>query len=432
MKYVIWGCGKRGKALSILLGKDTVRAFIDNNRKLEGTFFLDIPVISYKEYMLNNSHEIVIIAVKGAERSIGEILDKDKKPWIAIDSIEYISILNQIRLGFNSILERTDTDGINIIYGFNVYGVYLYELLKNHNRTPYFFIENCKSEMLSKTIEEEFPVLSKNMLENKTVKCFFAVESDYNEKWVNNICKQLIEIHKIYKEYKIFCNAELKKFHNMHRGKRCFVIANGPSLRMSDLDLLRTHGEICMGVNGIFKAFDMTKWRPDYYFICDIFGVLQWKEAILHMDVGEKFIADTGWFFEDEEVTKNMHRFHSYMEYCADRLPQFTNDYSMYSYWGGSVIYDGPLQMAMYMGFEEIYMLGADCTIEESQEKQHFIKNYEDDKFSKSYGLDLKQVFKGYESARKYAEQHNVRMFNATRGGNLEILERVDFDSLFN
>lgn len=76
-------------------------------------------------------------------------------------------------------------------------------------------------------------------------------------------------------------------------------------------------------------------------------------------------------------------------------------------------------------------MLGADCTVEVSQEKQHFVKNYEDDKFSKSFGLNTQQLFKGYEAARKYCEQHGIRLCNATRGGALEVLERVSFDSLF-
>ena len=87
--------------------------------------------------------------------------------------------------------------------------------------------------------------------------------------------------------------------------------------------------------------------------------------------------------------------------------------------------------MAAYMGFSEIYILGADCTVEATQKKQHFIEDYEDEAVSKSYGLDLPQLFKGYESARKYCEQHGINLYNATRGGALEILERVDFDSLF-
>lgn len=36
-----------------------------------------------------------------------------------------------------------------------------------------------------------------------------------------------------------------------------------------------------------------------------------------------------------------------------------------------------------------------------------------------------------YKAARKYADAHGIKIYNATRGGKLEVFERVDFDSLF-
>ena len=35
-----------------------------------------------------------------------------------------------------------------------------------------------------------------------------------------------------------------------------------------------------------------------------------------------------------------------------------------------------------------------------------------------------------YELARKFAEQKGVKILNATRGGKLEVFERVDFDAI--
>ena len=42
-----------------------------------------------------------------------------------------------------------------------------------------------------------------------------------------------------------------------------------------------------------------------------------------------------------------------------------------------------------------------------------------------------KQNLLAYQSAKKYADAHGIKIYNATRGGNLEVFERVDFDSLF-
>lgn len=42
------------------------------------------------------------------------------------------------------------------------------------------------------------------------------------------------------------------------------------------------------------------------------------------------------------------------------------------------------------------------------------------------------QVTLAYQSAKQYANQHDFKIYNATRGGKLEIFERVDFNDLFN
>ena len=41
-------------------------------------------------------------------------------------------------------------------------------------------------------------------------------------------------------------------------------------------------------------------------------------------------------------------------------------------------------------------------------------------------GIDA--IMDGYKAAKQYADLHGIRICNATRGGKLEIFERVDFD----
>lgn len=36
-----------------------------------------------------------------------------------------------------------------------------------------------------------------------------------------------------------------------------------------------------------------------------------------------------------------------------------------------------------------------------------------------------------FEKAREYADGHGIKIYNATRGGKLEVFERVNFDKLF-
>ena len=41
------------------------------------------------------------------------------------------------------------------------------------------------------------------------------------------------------------------------------------------------------------------------------------------------------------------------------------------------------------------------------------------------------KVTKGFEAALVYAKSRDIKIYNATRGGKLEVFERVDFDGLF-
>ena len=92
------------------------------------------------------------------------------------------------------------------------------------------------------------------------------------------------------------------------------------------------------------------------------------------------------------------------------------------------------LQAVIYMGFKKIYIIGADFNYigDGASDHNHFIAGYSDKKrATKTYVFDYEQIHKSYQAAKNYADKHGIQIFNATRGGRLEIFERVDFDSLF-
>lgn len=91
------------------------------------------------------------------------------------------------------------------------------------------------------------------------------------------------------------------------------------------------------------------------------------------------------------------------------------------------------MQLAVYMGFSEIYLLGVDFNYSNNiyDPKNHF----EGCDTAKNK-IRLNQVYPeitllAYESCRDFCRKHNVRIFNATRGGKLEVFERKSFDDLF-
>ena len=93
------------------------------------------------------------------------------------------------------------------------------------------------------------------------------------------------------------------------------------------------------------------------------------------------------------------------------------------------------------MGFKEIYLLGIDHSYSKNIDDQgnHFIKGYYSEEEQKALKgryhsalYEIDNASKAFETAERYSRTHGFRIYNATRGGKLEIFERVDFDSLFN
>ena len=89
---------------------------------------------------------------------------------------------------------------------------------------------------------------------------------------------KIIDIYDVDCVEPSFQHEELKKYKDIHKGKRIFVIGNGPSLKYDDLEKLKKNKEICIAANKIYLAFDNTKWRPNYLCISDFRMIMDSKE----------------------------------------------------------------------------------------------------------------------------------------------------------
>jgi len=105
-----------------------------------------------------------------------------------------------------------------------------------------------------------------------------------------------------------------------------------------------------------------------------------------------------------------------------------------------TAIIDFCLQLALYMGFSEVYLLGCDCNHLDKQinsASTHFHTSYP--KFSRSPNTDyqkggvswLDNVVKSYSMTKEVFERHGREIYNAGIGGKLEVFERVNYDDLF-
>ena len=62
---------------------------------------------------------------------------------------------------------------------------------------------------------------------------------------------------------------KFQNFHDMYLNQKCFIVANGPSLTIEDLEVICNKKIISFGMNRIYKLYDKTKWRPTFYITQD-------------------------------------------------------------------------------------------------------------------------------------------------------------------
>ena len=224
----------------------------------------------------------------------------------------------------------------------------------------------------------------------------------------------------------------IKSLRGIHSGKRCFVIGNGPSLNAADLDKLKN--EICFGANRIFDIYSKTDWRPTYYVSQDYNLYLKTHKEIPQKALCDKFVCMVD--FLPYPYIKGAY----YINMLQDFYPkpvEFSEDISKCIYNGMTVTY-ASIQLAVYMGFKEIYLLGIDHSYSVERDKNgKIIRNddVKDDHFSARDKIAtvpmIYRMEQAYETARKYADAYGIKIYNVTRGGKLEIFKRVDFDTLF-
>lgn len=217
----------------------------------------------------------------------------------------------------------------------------------------------------------------------------------------------------------------LQTLKNKYEGKRCFIACTGPSLTISDLELLKN--EYVFGMNSIALIHDKTTWKPDFYGIedCDVYGRLE--DAILNTDNGLVFYSqELKKDFKIPEGAIPFFRENAYHLYEFRHGNFFTN-FSRNCYirvFDGYTITHSVIQLAVYLGFKELYLIGCDCNYEKGRE--HFIEHGN----PVGAGDNMGRLFTSHRVTLEYSKKLGFKIYNATRGGMLDVYPRVNLDKV--
>lgn len=242
-------------------------------------------------------------------------------------------------------------------------------------------------------------------------------------------------------------SAFLKTLRNKHQGQRCFIVGNGPSLLPSDLD--RLTNEMTFAANRIYHIYSKTAWRPTYYVSIDNDNLMAEMERIKKSGTYLKFINYKAKKYKRTKQDNICYLFYSgkfgifkrngYIGALSEDVSHHSNQFA--------TVTATAIELAIFMGFTKIYLLGVDNSFVKTIGKNG--KIYVDKSMKSSYfkgmrdadgnladgGIccaDVYAINVSYMRCKTYAETHGIKIYNATRGGKLEVFDRVDFDSLFN
>lgn len=423
-KVVLIGAGDIGEQALKCLGAELVEYFVDNYRA--GQTYLDKPVFSLERLKEDCDKYLILL-------TIGNIQFRD----------EFIEQLNRM--------------GISDFYYFNQ-AIYIGNIFQKSDTKIY--TRKSLYEDMMEINPERVCILGRERQIGRFVANLYEIDNFYDEtedyslsdlsnKYdyifvnVKRYCSELheqlkavgINIYYIAHYYDCFnflLRNTLVEFSGKYKSKkRCFIIGNGPSLTAEDLDMLAEHNEFCIGSNMIHKIYGKTKWRPNYICICDRLTASQTLDYILQNNSCPVFLTDVVQSYLSPFQYDRAILYHEAYNRDEDfRIIKFETELSNGTIPSGWTVSYIAIELAVYMGFDEIYLLGMD--------NSNLAKHCSDDYFSESPILcDVSEklqimVFRNaFRRAKAAMKEYGFKIYNATRGGYLEEFERVNFDELF-
>lgn len=242
-----------------------------------------------------------------------------------------------------------------------------------------------------------------------------------------------------------------RRFKGIHKNERLFILCSGPSIQKMDLTVLKS--EITMAVHSFYLHKDISVIQPTYY--CNA----QWEynEKITE-EVIEAYLRDL-----KKHVGKSQYFFSVKEKRIIDRIQMFApEEVHYYCYGKDSSLYEEVdlcqgimpvhsvpvicIQLAIYMGFKEIYLLGTEHDFLTKKKYAYFYDRKQSVtgdtdittdvdsnlvmKFSDALA-DAYALWENYKAVKRIAEQNDIKIYNATVGGALDVFPRVDYNDLF-
>lgn len=246
------------------------------------------------------------------------------------------------------------------------------------------------------------------------------------------------------------------RFKDIHKGQKCFIIGNGPSVRQQNLSLLNE--QITFTVNQMARSDQFKEINTQYHLWADssFFKTeLNCEGDYKLLEIMKRLPKQVECFFPYNSAKEYVEKFgldsDINVNYYADNA--FVNEKEEIDFTGfirvGYTVVQYAIRLALYMGFKEIYLLGCECTTImnvinarlssytsvthcyeiDDKEKERAKNMYFSLPMQEYYKSEL-GVLEEYRLLREYCEDRGVKLRNCTPGGLLEEIPRENYEDV--
>lgn len=239
-------------------------------------------------------------------------------------------------------------------------------------------------------------------------------------------------------------------FRDRHKGERCFILCNGPSVNKQDIKPLKN--EHVLSVSSGYLHADFATIDPEYHFVPQLtYGLATTDDAIAWFEEMDARLGRATVFLNCTEAElvrreglfpKHDVHYTAFWKLFSDYNPDIKPDLAS-AIPGPQSVAIMCLMAAIYMGFTRIYLLGTDHdqfrTGQYTYSFEPTVLRGKDNSANSDGELiggwhdelaALAVLWGQYRVVRKLAERHGVQIFNATAGGELDEFPRVQLSSV--
>jgi len=241
---------------------------------------------------------------------------------------------------------------------------------------------------------------------------------------------------------------ENEKYRDIHKGERCFILCTGSSINRQDI--LPLKDELCIAASLFSLHKDYAAIAPRYHVLSPFHPPHGEDDLIKEFSVFKKHECDDTVFF-----LGHLKYIHSYYNFL-NRHPEYRPRKHHFIYYGASspideynyrnpslwdisrrpfavrsVLYVA-IQVAVYLGCKDIYLLGVDHDHLLTRENVHFydrakgVESATDYHDTETFLSGFHYRWKQYRLMRTYLEEKGVAIYNASPGSLLDVFPSVN------